>query len=238
MFNKFGGNKGGARSNKRFGGHSGGDNGGRFEKRGFGGGRSGGRDGVRSMHKATCGDCGNTCEVPFKPTGDRPVFCNDCFRKDGEGSNRRPEREYEENSFGRSSSRNFGRDSFRDSYRDSKPAMHQAVCDECGVKCEVPFKPSEDKPIFCSDCFKREGGANNSRSNNSDRGGNKGGDQFKEQLDILNIKLDRILKILTSAAVKEAQAQTEPAPKAEDAAPKVKKTKAAKSKKAAAVVKD
>ncbi len=224
MFNKFGGNKGGARSNNRFGGRDGG----RFEKRGFGGGRSGGRDGARPMHKATCSDCGNLCEVPFKPTGDRPVLCNDCFRRDGDqGSNRRPERDFEENSFGRSSSRNFGRDSFRDSHRDSK-TMHQAVCDECGVKCEVPFKPSEDKPIFCSDCFKREGGANNSRGGNSNGAGNKGGEQFKEQLDILNIKLDRILMILTSAAAKEAQAQTEAAPKPA----KAKKAKATKSKKA------
>jgi CxxC-x17-CxxC domain-containing protein len=39
----------------------------------------------REMHKATCADCNKECEVPFKPSGDRPVYCKDCFskRKDG-----------------------------------------------------------------------------------------------------------------------------------------------------------
>ena len=47
---------------------------------GFGGGF--GRDsGPREMHKATCADCGNECEVPFKPTEGRPVYCRDCFQK-------------------------------------------------------------------------------------------------------------------------------------------------------------
>ncbi|MFH1828808.1 MAG: CxxC-x17-CxxC domain-containing protein [Nanoarchaeota archaeon] len=35
----------------------------------------------REMHKAVCGDCGNECEVPFKPSNDRPVYCKDCYRK-------------------------------------------------------------------------------------------------------------------------------------------------------------
>jgi CxxC-x17-CxxC domain-containing protein len=39
------------------------------------------------MFEATCSDCGNACQVPFKPTGRRPVLCTTCFRKDG-GSER------------------------------------------------------------------------------------------------------------------------------------------------------
>ena len=35
----------------------------------------------REMHKATCADCGKECEVPFKPSGDRPVYCRECFSK-------------------------------------------------------------------------------------------------------------------------------------------------------------
>ena len=31
------------------------------------------------MFSAVCSECNRTCEVPFRPTGDRPVFCNDCF---------------------------------------------------------------------------------------------------------------------------------------------------------------
>ncbi|MFA5395359.1 MAG: DNA-directed RNA polymerase [Methanomicrobiales archaeon] len=37
--------------------------------------------GPREMHKATCADCGKECDVPFKPTEGRPVYCNDCFPK-------------------------------------------------------------------------------------------------------------------------------------------------------------
>ena len=56
-----------------------------------GSGRSSGRGGFgrgprrdfgpSEMHKATCADCGASCEVPFKPTEGRPDFCRDCFAK-------------------------------------------------------------------------------------------------------------------------------------------------------------
>lgn len=37
--------------------------------------------GPREMHKAVCAECKKECEVPFKPSGDRPVYCKDCFMK-------------------------------------------------------------------------------------------------------------------------------------------------------------
>ncbi|MFH1770784.1 MAG: CxxC-x17-CxxC domain-containing protein [archaeon] len=37
--------------------------------------------GPKEMHKAICADCKNECEVPFKPSEDRPVYCRDCFAK-------------------------------------------------------------------------------------------------------------------------------------------------------------
>jgi len=48
---------------------------------GRGGGRGGYGRGAREMHKAVCSDCGAECEVPFKPTEGRPVYCRDCFPK-------------------------------------------------------------------------------------------------------------------------------------------------------------
>lgn len=41
--------------------------------------------GPREMHKAVCSDCGQECEVPFKPSKDaegkaRPVYCKECYR--------------------------------------------------------------------------------------------------------------------------------------------------------------
>ena len=50
-----------------------------FKRHGGGGFR---RDfGPREMHKATCAECGNECEVPFKPSGDKPVYCKECYMK-------------------------------------------------------------------------------------------------------------------------------------------------------------
>ncbi len=37
--------------------------------------------GPREMHKATCSECQQECEVPFKPTEGKPVYCRDCFQK-------------------------------------------------------------------------------------------------------------------------------------------------------------
>jgi CxxC-x17-CxxC domain-containing protein len=35
----------------------------------------------REMFTATCSDCGGVAELPFNPSGDRPVYCRDCFAK-------------------------------------------------------------------------------------------------------------------------------------------------------------
>ncbi|MFA5143596.1 MAG: CxxC-x17-CxxC domain-containing protein [Candidatus Omnitrophota bacterium] len=35
----------------------------------------------KQYYKAICADCNKECEVPFRPTGDRPVYCKDCFSK-------------------------------------------------------------------------------------------------------------------------------------------------------------
>ena len=57
------------RASRRSGGDSGGGN---------GGGYSSGR---REMHPATCAQCGKQTQVPFLPSGVRPVYCSDCFSK-------------------------------------------------------------------------------------------------------------------------------------------------------------
>lgn len=35
----------------------------------------------RSLNQVVCAECKKTCEVPFRPSGDRPVYCRDCFAK-------------------------------------------------------------------------------------------------------------------------------------------------------------
>ena len=39
-------------------------------------------DGPKTLYKAECSKCHNTCEVPFRPNGKKPVFCRDCFQRD------------------------------------------------------------------------------------------------------------------------------------------------------------
>ncbi|MFH1107307.1 MAG: CxxC-x17-CxxC domain-containing protein [Candidatus Micrarchaeota archaeon] len=33
--------------------------------------------------------------------------------------------------------------------------MHKAVCSDCGKECEVPFQPTEGRPVYCRDCFQK-----------------------------------------------------------------------------------
>lgn len=189
--------------------------GGNFGRRDSGSRNSGGRgfgrgdDSARpEMHKAICAECGDSCEVPFKPSGDRPVLCSNCFKgKDGMSSSR-------------SGSRDFSRPSFGDKQ------MFQATCAECGNSCEVPFKPSSGKPVFCSNCFGKtdKGRASNDgpRSNHSSA---PASGVTREQFEMLNAKLDRILKALnpviqvekavTKEAIKKDVAKLENIVKAE-----------------------
>lgn len=31
--------------------------------------------------------------------------------------------------------------------------MYDATCASCGAECKVPFKPRDDRPVYCSECF-------------------------------------------------------------------------------------
>ena len=119
------------------------------------------------MHKATCSECGQKCELPFKPTGDKPVFCSNCF----------------------GSKSNFNRYSRGDSAKSKfqEKRMHLAICADCGTECEVPFRPTPGKPIYCKHCFRK-----------GDSSGGKKTEQFREQFERVNAKLDAILKLLTA----------------------------------------
>lgn len=109
-----------------------------------------------------------------------------------------------EGGFGR---RDGGRSNFRSDNRDR--VMHQAVCDQCGKPCELPFRPTGDKPVYCSSCFesKRETGGGGDRfSKNKFSGqktdfGSKGNnDELKKQLVILNGKMDQLIRAVEAIA--------------------------------------
>ncbi|KKU07910.1 MAG: hypothetical protein UX10_C0004G0038 [Candidatus Magasanikbacteria bacterium GW2011_GWA2_45_39] len=145
--------------------------------RGFGGGRpfgggkkfgGGGRDGARpSMHQATCSECGSSCEVPFRPTGSRPVFCTNCFGKQGGGAVR-PQR--------------FERESHeRPRFEDKRP---------------VADSMSSSGPVV-------------------------------EQIKILNVKIDKLIEILTP----KKKVETIEKPESEEVAVKIAQKKSSAKKK-------
>ena len=84
--------------------------------------------------------------------------------------------------------------------RDSRPTMHKAVCDGCGDDCEVPFRPTSGKPIFCSNCFKKDDNRpqRDNRPRRDDRSSDRGqnNEKLTESINNLNKKLDQILNIL------------------------------------------
>lgn len=120
------------------------------------------------MFGATCSECGEMCEVPFRPKGGRPIFCSACFKKDDSADFRKQEH------------RDFDRPSF------GKKQMFEAVCAKCQNRCEVPFQPRDGRPVYCSQCF-----------SNTDMPV-KNTEPTKDQFKTLNEKLDLILKKLST----------------------------------------
>ncbi len=111
----------------------------------------------REMFDAKCGDCGNDCQIPFKPKEDRPVYCNECFQKHkpaqrSGGYGGRSGGGYG----GRSGGGYGGRSGGGYGRRDDRPReMFDAKCGDCGNDCQIPFKPREDRPVYCNECFQK-----------------------------------------------------------------------------------
>lgn len=92
--------------------------------------------------------------------------------------------------------------------------MYDAVCDKCGKDCQVPFMPTGEKPVYCSNCFEKTSGRDggNERSfggGNRDFGGNNRRFEARDtkdyqqentraELEMVNQKLDKILALLNT----------------------------------------
>jgi CxxC-x17-CxxC domain-containing protein len=40
--------------------------------------------------------------------------------------------------------------------RSAEREMHTVVCADCGCETQVPFKPREDRPVYCRDCYQKQ----------------------------------------------------------------------------------
>lgn len=128
-----------------------------------------------TMHRATCDECGNSCQVPFKPMGSKPVYCSDCFKAMNGGE--RPERRDS-----RDSGKSFGNKSFG------------------GPKSFGNKSFGANKSYSSSNSFKPAPASSGISS---------------QQYEMLNVKLDKIMKMLSSALNPEKMqiaegAQSEP----------------------------
>ncbi len=73
----------------------------------------------------------------------------------------------------------------RDSERSFEKRMFSVTCARCGELAEVPFKPRENKPVYCSNCFRK--------NDNRDQ---KSSGPARNELDEINQKLDRIMEAM------------------------------------------
>jgi CxxC-x17-CxxC domain-containing protein len=98
-----------------------------------------------------------------------------------------------------------------------------AVCSNCGKKCQVPFRPDGEKPVYCKDCFDMprtamtgkkkfsvEAAPRFSNSTNfssampaASTAGGKSIADLTRQIAAMNTKIDTMLKILQEGAGEE-----------------------------------
>ncbi len=91
--------------------------------------------------------------------------------------------------------------------------MHSAICASCGKTCEVPFRPTGDKPVYCRDCFAGRSAMGGERSNrkdprtftpNASSQTTSGNGELKKQLEIMNSKLDKLVLLMQEMVLKGA----------------------------------
>ncbi|MFH1790084.1 MAG: CxxC-x17-CxxC domain-containing protein [bacterium] len=78
-----------------------------------------------------CAKCGtHITQLPFQPSGDRPVYCSECnraFRQNRRGN---------------------------DTGRQRQMYQVNLTCAGCGAAItQLPFQPSGDSPVHCRECY-------------------------------------------------------------------------------------
>jgi len=77
----------------------------------------------------SCAECGtHISQLPFQPSGDRPVYCRDCNRARRDNNSRGP--------------------------RERKMYDVDVNCSGCGTRIsQLPFQPRDTSNIQCRDCY-------------------------------------------------------------------------------------
>jgi len=108
--------------------------------------------------------------------------------------------------------RNFGRSRFT----NDRQEMYSATCANCGKQCEVPFRPTGNKPVLCRECFQNNRNSDSRRPERRsfdrpqfNREDNQSRPNYQAQFDALNAKMDKILSLLTPQSVEIAPLESE-----------------------------
>ncbi len=92
--------------------------------------------------------------------------------------------------------------------RTERLELFKATCSVCGKACEVPFRPSPGKPVYCKECFGTTEGRYGDReakqsfaskrhvteSAHSSAANNEGVDALTSELKAVNQKLERLIR--------------------------------------------
>jgi len=86
----------------------------------------------------TCAKCGShISQLPFQPSGDRPVYCNECNR-----------------AFRQTRMGGMGGGMGRGPRAPRQMYQVNLTCAGCGSQIsELPFQPTGDKPVYCRTCM-------------------------------------------------------------------------------------
>ena len=82
------------------------------------------------------------------------------------------------------------------------PRLFDAVCSNCGDKCQVPFRPDGKKPVYCNKCFgvPRNAPSALKQSPSTHPTGEKSIADLTRQIAAMNAKIDTMLEILEGGA--------------------------------------
>ena len=104
----------------------------------------------------------------------------------------RPRRDSRDRAPRRDSNRDF--DSYGGNRREVE--MTKVICSSCGEQCEVPFKPTSTKPVYCKACFSGKNRGSSDRLGSSGSSDRSSSGHSSRDNDIINEKLNKIMKAL------------------------------------------
>lgn len=87
--------------------------------------------------------------------------------------------------------------------RSGPVIKHSAICDQCKQNCEVPFRPTGNKPIYCSNCFEGKRDAPDDRKTrrfdnktSNYQVNDKAREQLTKTIEKLDNKIDKLIEIM------------------------------------------